>query len=203
MTQTSLFQYTVPTAGPDDRPLYRRTSREWVDYLAGITVPHAYRPPRVEISNEHSAPGADHLLAFFHCQITREGLLDPLSNDDYYGSRDDELFPEIMAALFSLTAELIADGWWIQHCDVLGRSRLDGKIEPRIIAMRWHEGRVVDSPRWRYITDPYEPKMMDDRVPLRCAEDLVRCRHCNGAGCVFCNYRGATLSKRGADTIVM
>lgn len=21
---------------------------------------------------------------------------------------------------------------------------------------------------WRYITDPYEPKMMDDRVPLRC-----------------------------------
>ena len=84
-------------------------------------------------------------------------------------SRDDDeiRYPDIMVALYAITADLIADGWWIEHCDVLGRSRLDGKIEPRIIAMRWHEGRVVDSPRWRYITDPNEPKF-NDKVPLRC-----------------------------------
>jgi len=57
---------------------------------------------------------------------------------------------------YAITADLIADGWWIEHCDIMGRGRPSGKLDPRIIAMRWHEGRVVDSPRWRHITDPNE-----------------------------------------------
>lgn len=163
MTQASLFQYIIP-AGPDAHPLYRMTSRQWVDYLAGITIPHAYRPPRVEISNEYSAPGADHLLAFFYCQMDRDG---PISKDTGFEGHDHDLYPDIMAALFSVTAELIADGWWIDHCDLLGRGQRDGKLDPRIIAMRWHEGAVVDSPRWRYHLDPTEYKF-NDKVPLRC-----------------------------------
>ena len=31
MTQASLFQYIIPTAGPDAHPLYQMTSREWRD----------------------------------------------------------------------------------------------------------------------------------------------------------------------------
>lgn len=163
MTQSSLFQYILPTAGPDAHPLYQMTSREWRDRIAAARIPHAIKSPRVEISNENfHPPGADHLLAFFYCQIDRIG------DDDGWSRDDDEIrYPDIMVALYAITADLIADGWWIEHCDVLGRSRLDGKIEPRIIAMRWHEGRVVDSPRWRYITDPNEPKF-NDKVPLRC-----------------------------------
>ena len=193
MTQTSLFQYTVPTAGPDGHPLYRMTSRQWVDYLAGITVPHAYRPPWVRISNEYSAPGTDNLLAFFYCQVEKTGLYNPDSDD--YGRRDDELYPDIMAALFRLTAELIVDGWWIDYCDVLGRGGRDGKIGPRIIAMRWQEGHEVDSSRWRFHLDPAMPKM-EDKAPLRCAEDLVRCGYCGGTGCMFCDHRGVMLERR-------
>jgi len=193
MTQTSLFQYTVPTAGPDAHPLFRITSREWVDRIAGTTIPHAYRPPWVRISNEYSAPGTDNLLAFFYCQVEKTGLYNPDSDD--YGRRDDELYPDIMAALFPLTAELIADGWWIDHCDVLGRGGRDGKIEPRIIAMRWQEGHEVDSSRWSFHLDPAMPKM-EDKVPLRCAEDLVRCGYCGGTGCMFCDHRGVMLERR-------
>ena len=192
MTQASLFQYIVPTAGPDAHPLFRITSREWVDRIAGTTIPHTVKPPRVEISNaDFHLPGADHLLAFFYCQVDRIG------DDDGWTRDDDEIrYPNIMAALYAITAELIADGWWIEHCDIMGRGRRSGRLDPRIIAMRWHEGRVVDSPRWRYITGPYEMKMGEDKVPLRCAEDLVRCGYCNGAGCMFCDHRGVMLERR-------
>lgn len=161
--QASLFQYFAP-AGPDGAPLYRTTTREWVDRIAGTTIPHAIKPPRVEISNEDfNPPGADHLLAFFYCQVDRTG------DDDGWTRDDDEIrYPDIMAALYAITAELVADGWWIEHCDIMGRARPSGKRDPRIIAMRWHEGQVVDSARWRYITDPYEMKMGEDKVPLKC-----------------------------------
>lgn len=159
--QASLFQYFTPT-DQDGAPLYRTTSREWVDRIAAAEIPHAIKPPRVELSN--AVPGADHLLAFFSCQVDRTG------DDDGWSRDDDEIrYPDIMAALYPITADLIADGWWIEHCDIMGRGRRSGKLDPRIIAMRWHEGRVVDSARWRYITDPYEMKMGMDKVPLRCA----------------------------------
>lgn len=163
MTQSSLFQYILPTAGPDAHPLYQMTSREWRDRIAAARIPHAIKSPRVEISNENfHPPGADHLLAFFYCQIDRIG------DDDGWSRDDDEIrYPDIMVALYAITADLIADGWWIEHCDIMGRGRPSGKLDPRIIAMRWHEGRVVDSSRWRHITDPNEPKF-NDKVPLRC-----------------------------------
>ena len=39
-------------------------------------------------------------------------------------------------------------------------------------------------------------QMGEDKVPLRCAEDLVRCGYCGGTGCMFCDYRGTVLEKR-------
>lgn len=161
--QTSLFQYFSPT-DQDGAPLYRTTSREWVDRIAAAEIPHAIKPPQVEISNANfHFPGADHLLAFFFCQVDRTG------DDDGWSRDDDEIrYPDIMAALYAITAELVADGWWIEHCDIMGRARPSGKLDPRIIAMRWHEGRVVDSARWRYHIDPYEMKLGEDKVPLKC-----------------------------------
>lgn len=159
MTQASLFRYFVPATGQDANPIYQRSTQQWVDFLAGITIPFAWKPPWVESDCKY-IPGADDLRIFFHCQVA------PLPSGCIRLS-DDENYPEIMAALYQLTAELIRDGWWITDCDVMGSARWDGRVELRIIAMRWQEGHPVDSSAWRYRTDPYDWKP-PDKVALRC-----------------------------------